>query len=149
MCVARLACVPNLRLDGILVDGQCPGRKFYTDGRLAVKIEFVTCEPRQDCAEETFRAYGIFSHESLLDVRFLFAGLYPRQYGQIIHKFRDIVRTISRRQSHQSERPVRGSRSVSPFLRFPRHNRRTLKRKSKLLPSVMGTVVVRKKVGQR
>jgi hypothetical protein len=42
---ARLACVPNLRFDGLIIDGQRPGREFYTDGRLGVKVEFVASEP--------------------------------------------------------------------------------------------------------
>jgi len=59
-------------------------------------------------ADGTFRKYCIRGHEGILGVRFLFAGLPPRQYGQIIREFRDVVRTIFRHQSHQSKRPVRG-----------------------------------------
>jgi len=49
VCVARLACIPNLRLDGLFVDRQRPGREFYANGRLGVEVEFVTSEPRQHC----------------------------------------------------------------------------------------------------
>ena len=117
--MSRLACIPNLRFDGLLVDRQRPSRKFYTDGRLGVEIEFVTGEPRQDCANKAFETYIIWGHESPLNVRFLLAGLSPRQHGHILLKFQGAVRTISQPRSPQSKRPVRvfsvcGPISVSP-----------------------------------
>lgn len=41
-------CIPDLRLDGLRIDLDRPGRKLYADGRLGVEIELVACKSAQE-----------------------------------------------------------------------------------------------------
>jgi hypothetical protein len=41
--------IPDLSLDGLVVDIDAPGRKLDTDGRLGLEIELVSCESREYC----------------------------------------------------------------------------------------------------
>lgn len=43
-------CVPDLSLDRLAVDGDGAGRKLDADGRLALEVELVAREPREDWA---------------------------------------------------------------------------------------------------
>jgi hypothetical protein len=72
---ARLACIPDLRFDGLVVDCQRPGGKLYTNGRLGIQVELVPGKPRQNCSDETFETYGLYDHKGRLNVRFLLTGL--------------------------------------------------------------------------
>lgn len=81
--------------------------------------------------------HSLHDHKVYLHVRFLLSELRPCQYAQMVYRFLGVARTISRHQNHQSKRPVIVGFGVTfPHLRHVA-SRRTLKRKSKLLPSVM------------
>lgn len=81
-CFARLACVPNLRLDGLPIYRESPARKICTDGRHGVDIEFSTSEPQKDWVDgprlrETFETCGLRGH-----VLFLLVSSSPHQHGR-------------------------------------------------------------------